>query len=73
MKLISINIGQPRTQQNGDKLETTGIYKSAVQDPVRITKVGITDDFIGSPGNHGGPDQAVYVYGEIRQALCTLK
>jgi MOSC domain-containing protein YiiM len=63
MKLISINIGQAQTQQNGGKLETTGIYKSAVQGPVKITTLGIAEDFIGSPKHHGGPDQAVYVYG----------
>ena len=27
MKLANVNIGQERTQQNGNKLETTGIYK----------------------------------------------
>ena len=64
MKLISINVGQKQTQQNGDRLETTGIYKSSVQGPVKITSLGITEDFIGSPRHHGGPDQAVYVYGE---------
>lgn len=63
MNLISINIGQKRTQQNGEKLETTGIYKSSIQGPVKITTLGITEDFIGSPKHHGGPDQAVYVYG----------
>ncbi len=63
MKLISINIGQKRTQQNGEKLETTGIYKLPVSDSVKITTLGIVEDFIGSPKHHGGPDQAVYVYG----------
>jgi len=63
MKLISINIGQKRTQQNGERLETTGIYKLPVSDSVKITTLGIVEDFIGSPKHHGGPDQAVYVYG----------
>lgn len=63
MNLISINIGKPQTQQNGEKLETTGIYKSAVQGPVKITALGIREDFIGSPKHHGGPDQALYIYG----------
>lgn len=63
MQLISINIGQKRTQQNGDKLETTGIFKLPVSQPVQITTLGIKEDFIGSPKHHGGPDQAVYVYG----------
>jgi MOSC domain-containing protein YiiM len=63
MKLISINIGQKRTQQNGEKLETTGIYKMPVSEKMRVTSLGIVEDFIGSPKHHGGPDQAVYVYG----------
>jgi MOSC domain-containing protein YiiM len=63
MKLISINIGGPQTQQNGEKLETTGIYKIPVQGKVNLTSLGIVEDFIGSPRHHGGPDQAVYVYG----------
>ncbi len=63
MKLISINIGQKRTQQNGEKLETTGIYKIPTQHRVKITSLGIIEDFIGSPKHHGGSDQAIYVYG----------
>ncbi len=63
MKLISINIGHKRTQQNGEKLETTGIYKTPTPRRVKITTLGIAEDFIGSPKHHGGPDQAIYVYG----------
>lgn len=64
MKLTSINIGRQQMLQSGDKTEITGIFKSPVPGPVRITPLGITEDFIGSPKHHGGPDQAVYVYGE---------
>jgi MOSC domain-containing protein YiiM len=63
MKLISVNIGQKRTQLNGSKIETTGIYKIPAQEPARITSLGIKKDFIGSKKHHGGPDQAVYIYG----------
>jgi MOSC domain-containing protein YiiM len=63
MNLISINIGRPRTQQNGDKLETTGIYKEPLHGKVKISRLGIAEDFIGSPKHHGGPDQAVYICG----------
>jgi MOSC domain-containing protein YiiM len=64
MKLLSINIGQKRTQQNGLKLEITGIYKMPVQDSAQITSLGIAQDFIASKKHHGGPDQAIYVYGQ---------
>ena len=63
MKVASVNIGQERTQPNGHKLETTGIYKFPTLEPVRITALGIREDFIASKKHHGGPDQAVYVYG----------
>lgn len=63
MQLLSVNIGQKQIQQNGDKLERTGIYKFPVQESVQITSLGLEEDFIGSKKHHGGPDQAVYAYG----------
>ena len=63
MKLANVNIGQERTQQNGNKLETTGIYKLPTPEPVHISSLGIKEDFIASKKHHGGLDQAMYVYG----------
>jgi len=63
MKLISVNIGQEQTQQKGDEIETTGIYKLPTREPVQIKSLGIAEDFICDQKNHGGPDQAIYVYG----------
>ncbi len=63
MQLLSVNIGQKRTQQKENELETTGIYKLPVQEPVEIKLLGIQSDFICDQKNHGGPDQAIYVYG----------
>lgn len=63
MKLLSINIGKERTQQRKDYIETTGIYKMPVVSPVEIKSVGIEGDVICDKKNHGGPDQAIYVYG----------
>jgi MOSC domain-containing protein YiiM len=65
MKLISINIGQERNQLNGNKVETTGIYKIPANDSVEIRALGIEEDFIASKKHHGGPDQAVYIYGMV--------
>ena len=64
MQLLSVNIGKERTQKNKNKTETTGIYKTPVPGRVQITTLGIKEDFIGSPKDHGGPDQAIYVYGK---------
>jgi MOSC domain-containing protein YiiM len=63
MQLISINIGKKRTQQRRDYIETTGIYKMPVNEPVEIKTPGIEGDAICDIKNHGGPDQAVYIYG----------
>ncbi|HSG43714.1 MAG TPA: MOSC domain-containing protein [Anaerolineales bacterium] len=63
MKLISINIGKPRQQQRKDYVETTGIYKEPVNEPVEIKPLGIEADTICDTKNHGGPDQALYIYG----------
>ncbi|MEW6286974.1 MAG: MOSC domain-containing protein, partial [Chloroflexota bacterium] len=63
MKLLSINIGKERQQQRKDYVETTGIYKMPVEGPVEITSLGIAGDAICDTKNHGGPDQALYLYG----------
>ena len=59
MKLTSVNIGKKGTV-NG---EVTGIDKQPVPGPVRVTALGLEGDFIASAKHHGGPDQAVYLYG----------
>jgi MOSC domain-containing protein YiiM len=63
MQLISVNVGAWRTQQKGTELEITGIYKQPTRETVEITPLGIEADFIGDAANHGGPDQAIYIYG----------
>ena len=68
MRLISINIGKERTQQRNDYVETTGIYKMPVDVPVEIKSRGIEGDAICDKKNHGGPDQALYVYGSADYA-----
>ena len=63
MKLLSVNIGKEQTQQRKDHVETTGIYKTPVNEPVEIKSLGIEGDVICDTKNHGGPDQALYIYG----------
>lgn len=41
MKLISVNIGQKRTQQRKNHIETTGIYKFPVHEPLEIKSLSI--------------------------------
>lgn len=63
MQLISVNIGQARPVEGGDPAKRTGIYKQPVTSPVRVSAQGLSGDAICSVKHHGGPDQAVYIYG----------
>jgi MOSC domain-containing protein YiiM len=63
MKLISVNLGQERTLQRKGRVETTGIFKIPTQEAVKVTKLGLEGDAVVDKKDHGGPDQAVYVYG----------
>jgi MOSC domain-containing protein YiiM len=62
--LISVNIGQERILQRNDRVERTGIFKFPTEQAVQVTKLGLEGDVIVSKKHHGGPDQAVYVYGD---------
>ena len=63
MNLQSVNLGQERILQRKDRVERTGIFKFPTEKTVRVTKLGLEGDVIVSKKHHGGPDQAVYVYG----------
>jgi len=63
MKLVSINIGQERSIPNAKASGITGIYKLPINTPVRIASNGIPGDVICDTKHHGGPDQAIYIYG----------
>jgi MOSC domain-containing protein YiiM len=63
MNLISVNLGEERILQRRDRVEKTGIFKFPTEEPAKVTKLGLEGDVIVSKKDHGGPDQAVYVYG----------
>lgn len=64
MKLVSVNVGQERSIPNAKASGKTGIFKLPINTPVRISSDGIPGDAICDTKNHGGPDQAIYIYGE---------
>ena len=64
MKLISVNIGKEQQLQKVDKVITTGIFKLPASGRVRVGELGLEGDVIMDKKHHGGPDQAVYVYGQ---------
>ena len=69
MKLLSVNVGQPRLNP-WKEMKLTGIDKRPVDGPVMVTParakglgmVGLAGDRVYDVRNHGGPDQAVYAY-----------
>lgn len=63
MILLSINIGQLRPLRRGNKSGQSGIYKQPVAGPVTLTVDGLPGDAIADKKHHGGPDQAIYIYG----------
>ena len=63
MRLDSVNLGEERTLQHKDRVEHTGIFKFSVEGSVKVTMLGLEGDVIISKKHHGGPDQAVYIYG----------
>jgi MOSC domain-containing protein YiiM len=69
MRILSVNIGQPRSNP-WKTMKLTGIDKRPVEGPVMVTRpraagmgmVGLAGDRVYDVRNHGGPDQAVYAY-----------
>ena len=60
MQLLSVNVGQ--RQPIAAKDGSSGIFKRPVGQPVQVGRLGLVGDHIQDTKNHGGPDQAVYVY-----------
>ena len=64
MYLLSVNIGRPRQLQTSKKMDVTGIFKEAVAGSVAVALLGLANDAVVDQKHHGGPDQAVYLYGQ---------
>ena len=64
MKLLSVNIASPISITIRNKTGNTGIFKKPVSSPVELGTEGLSQDYIANKKHHGGPDQAVYIYGQ---------
>ncbi len=62
MKLLSINIAQPRTVATNGRSYQTGIYKKHRMGRVFLGRLGLDGDGQADLNNHGGPNRAVYCY-----------
>ena len=61
-RILSINVGQPRAVQAGDRKVLTSIFKTPVQGPVALRRYNIEGDRQSDLSVHGGPNKAVYLY-----------
>lgn len=62
MKLLSVNVSQPKDVACDGKMVRTGIFKEPVEGRVWLRKLGLDGDGHGDLAVHGGVDKAVYAY-----------
>jgi MOSC domain-containing protein YiiM len=61
-KVISLNIGLPRTVYFRGQEVTTGIFKEPVSGHIKLRRLNLDGDRQADLTVHGGPDKAVYAY-----------
>jgi MOSC domain-containing protein YiiM len=61
-KVISLNVGLPRTVNFHGQAVTTGIFKEPVKGRVKLRRLNLDGDKQADLTVHGGPDKAVYAY-----------
>jgi MOSC domain-containing protein YiiM len=62
MKILSVNVAQPRAIQLGTREVMTGIYKEPVLGRVRVVRHNLAGDAQADLRVHGGEHKAVYAY-----------
>lgn len=62
MRVVSVNVGLPRTLEWHGKTVSTGIFKQPVPGPVEVRRLNLDGDRQADLSVHGGPDKAVYGY-----------
>ena len=62
MKVISVNVSQPRVEIIDGREVLTSIFKQPVDGPVMLRSLDFDGDAQGDLEAHGGPDRAAYAY-----------
>jgi MOSC domain-containing protein YiiM len=62
VKILSVNVGQPRTVEWQGRPVETGIFKTPVAGPVALRALNLDGDRQADLSVHGGAHKAVYVY-----------
>ena len=61
MKVVSVNAGRSELMQIGARTVETGIRKAPVERG-HVGALGLAGDVVADEENHGGLDQALYLY-----------
>jgi MOSC domain-containing protein YiiM len=62
VKIVSLNVGKPRTVLYGDREVATSIFKSSVPGPLLLRRLNLDGDHQADLQVHGGRNKAVYAY-----------
>ena len=62
MKILSLNVGQPRLVLRNDEPVSTGIFKEPVAGRLMMRTLNLDGDRQADLSVHGGPQKAVYLY-----------
>ncbi len=62
MRVVSVNVGLPRTVTFGKRTMRTGILKEPVSGAIPLGRLGLEGDGQADPAYHGGPEKAAYLY-----------
>jgi MOSC domain-containing protein YiiM len=61
-RVLSLNVGQPRTVPYEGRSVRTAIFKDPAPGPRRLTRLGFDGDGQADRRYHGGPTRAAYLY-----------
>lgn len=61
-RIVSINVGQPREVEAGNRKVLTSIFKAPVQGKVALRRYNVQGDRQSDLSVHGGPYKAIYSY-----------
>jgi MOSC domain-containing protein YiiM len=62
VRIISVNVGRPRTLEFDGRETTSAIVKEPVDGRVMVRRINLEGDGQADRRVHGGPDKAVYAY-----------
>src|SRR5438046_1536510 len=62
MRILSVNVAQPREVAWKGMLVSTGIFKRPAEGRLMLRRLNLDGDWQSDLSVHGGPDKSVYAY-----------